>query len=129
MFAERFTILVEKLSVRSLQRPGEFRSVTLAAVDLVALRMDLEKKLFVCGRLELLRDFLRGNRERKDRAQGCEQRGGSESANAVVHGRIPSVKAQLGFEVKYNSPHRLNQNSGRFSRLIGQVDLRLVWNR
>jgi hypothetical protein len=28
---------------------------------------------------------LRGNRERKDRAQGCEQRGGNESANAVVH--------------------------------------------
>jgi hypothetical protein len=39
--------------------------------------MDLEKKLFVGGRLKWRRDFLRGNRGRKNRHRGDEQRGGS----------------------------------------------------
>ena|ERR1700720_165499 len=51
MFAEVFAIVVEELGVGSLQRPGELRGVTLAGVDLVALGVDLEKKLFVGGRL------------------------------------------------------------------------------
>jgi hypothetical protein len=49
MFAEEFAILVEELGVGSLQRPSELRGVTLLGVHLVALRMELEKKLFLGG--------------------------------------------------------------------------------
>src|SRR5229473_3767772 len=102
MFTEEFAILVEELGVGSLQGPSELRGVALAGVDLVALRMDLEKKLFVCGWLELLRHLLRGNTERKNRARGGEQRGGRESANAIAHGTFPPVRAQFEFEAQYN---------------------------
>src|SRR5713101_8449858 len=53
MFAEGLAILVEELGVGSLQRPSELRCVALAGVDLVALGMDLEKKLLIGGWLEL----------------------------------------------------------------------------
>jgi hypothetical protein len=49
MFAEEFAILVEELGVGSLQRPSELRGVTLLGVHLAALRMELEKKLFLGG--------------------------------------------------------------------------------
>src|SRR5258708_17438544 len=61
VFAEGFAVLVEELGVGSFQRPGELRGVTLAGVDLIALRVDLEKELLVGGRL---RELLRGERER-----------------------------------------------------------------
>src|SRR5579859_1181330 len=64
MLTEGFAFGVEKLGVRSLQRPGELRAITLATVDLVALRMD-QKKLFLCGRLDWRRDLLRGKRSGK----------------------------------------------------------------
>src|SRR5229473_1442394 len=86
MFAEGLAILVEELGVGSLQRPSKLRAVSLAGVDLVALGMDLEKKLFLGGRLDLLWDFLRGGGERKNSACGDEQRGGNESANVIGHG-------------------------------------------
>src|SRR5712692_1749851 len=108
MFTEGFAILVEELGVGSLQGPSELRGVTPAGVDLVALRMDLEKKLFLDGWLDLLRHLLRGNRERKNRARGGEERGGCESANAVAHGTFPPVRAQLGFEAQYNSIHLIS---------------------
>ncbi len=83
MFTEGFAILVEELGVGGLQRPSELRGVTLAGIHLVALRMDLEKKLFLGGWLDLLRNLgCAGNRERKNRARGGEQRGGCESTNA-----------------------------------------------
>jgi len=59
MLAKRLAILLEELCVGSLQCPGEFRGTFLADVHLVALRVDLEKKLFAGGRLKLRRDFLR----------------------------------------------------------------------
>jgi hypothetical protein len=109
MFTEGFAILVEELGVGSLQRPSELPGVTLAGVDLVALRMDLEKKLFFGTWLDLLRDLLRGNREGKNRARGGEQRGGCESANAVAHRTFPPVRAQPGFEAQHNSIHLISQ--------------------
>ena len=74
MSAERLAILVEELGLRSLQRPGELRPVTLAGVDLFPLRVDLEKKFFVGWRLELLRNLLGDNRERKAGTRYGEQR-------------------------------------------------------
>src|SRR5258708_5642163 len=112
MFAEWFAILVEELSVRSLQSPGELGGVALAGVDLVALRMNLEKKLFVGGRLPT--DLLRGHRERNDGARGREQRGESESANSIVHGRIPPVSTQFRCEcniTQLTSSHKPEQRT------------------
>jgi len=43
MLAEQFAVFVEELGIGSLQRPSELRGVTLADVDLVALRVDLKK--------------------------------------------------------------------------------------
>src|SRR5580704_6629103 len=63
MFAEGFAVFVEELGVGSLQRPSELRGTLLTDIDLIALRMNLKQKLFAGGRLELLRNFLRGGRE------------------------------------------------------------------
>src|SRR6266852_1868897 len=98
MFAEGLAILVEELGVGSLQRPSKLRAVSLAGVDLVALGMDLEKKLFLGGRLDLLWDFLRGGGERKNSACGDEQRGGNESANVIGHGTFPPKGTSLGWK-------------------------------
>jgi hypothetical protein len=86
MFAEGFAVLVKELCVGSLQRPSELRSVTLAGVDLVTLRMDPEKKFFAHRWLDLRGDLLRGNIGRKDRDRGGDQRGTCQSANAIAHG-------------------------------------------
>jgi hypothetical protein len=66
MFSKEFAFNVEELGVRSFQGPGELCTIAFAGVDLVALRMDLEKELLVGGWLELLRDLLGGSEERKD---------------------------------------------------------------
>ena len=63
MFAEGFAVFVEELGVGSFQRPRKFRGAFLADVDLIALRMNLKKKLFVGRRLELGRNLLRGSGE------------------------------------------------------------------
>jgi hypothetical protein len=42
MFAEGFARLVEELGIWSPERPSELRGVTVAGVNLVALRVDLE---------------------------------------------------------------------------------------
>src|ERR1700686_359742 len=65
MFAEGLAIFVEELSVGSFQGPRELCGGAFAGVDLVALGMYLEKKLFIGGGLELLRDLLLGSGERK----------------------------------------------------------------
>src|SRR5258708_9836721 len=104
MPAEEFAILVEELGVGSFQRPSEFPGVALAGVDLIALGMDLEKKLLVGGRLELLRELLRGERERNSGTRGGEQRGGCESSNAVAHDDSSFV-ATASFEAQYNSAY------------------------
>jgi hypothetical protein len=93
MFAEGLAILVEKLCIGSLQCPSELPGVTFAGVHLVALRMNLEKKFFICRWLELLRDLLRGSREQKNRASGGEQRGGCESEYAIAHATLSPVRA------------------------------------
>lgn len=42
----------------------------LAGVQLVSLGMNSKKKLFACGGLQLLRELLRSNRERKNGERG-----------------------------------------------------------
>ena len=42
MFAEQFAILIKKLRIRNLQRPGKLRRITLARVNLIALGMHLK---------------------------------------------------------------------------------------
>jgi hypothetical protein len=76
MFAEGFAVLVEELRIGRLQRPSELPGVTFAGVHLIALGMHLEQKFLVRGRLELRRNLLRGNGERKNRARGREQHAG-----------------------------------------------------
>ena len=43
MFAERFSVFVEELSVGRFQPPREFRGTFLADVDLISLRVNLDK--------------------------------------------------------------------------------------
>jgi hypothetical protein len=52
MLAERFAVLIEKLSVGSFQGPGELGGIAFAGIDLVALGMDLENKLGIGGGLQ-----------------------------------------------------------------------------
>ena len=79
---------------------SEPRGVILAGVHLVALRMNLEKKFFIGGWLELLRDLLHRSREQKNRASG-EQRAAA-NPNAIAHGVFPPVRAEQGFEAQCN---------------------------
>jgi hypothetical protein len=72
MLTERFVILVEKLRVRSLQRPGDLPRFTLADIDLIPLRMDPKKKLLVSWRAKFFRDLLRANGARKNSARNSE---------------------------------------------------------
>ncbi len=64
MPAERFAVFVEELGVGCFQPPDELRGTLLTDIDLIALRMNLEKQLFIGGRLELRRDLLRRGGER-----------------------------------------------------------------
>jgi hypothetical protein len=63
VLAERLAVLVCELRFRTLQRPGELRSAFLAGVDLIALGVDLQKKLFVGRRSQFLRHLLRAGRK------------------------------------------------------------------
>src|SRR5579862_2403135 len=90
MPAEWFAVFVEKPRVGRLQRPAELPAVTLADVNLVALRVNFQKQPFLIGRLKLLRDILRGSRQRKPRAQSGEQHCQCQSSNAVVHAHSDS---------------------------------------
>ena len=54
MFAEGFAGFIEELGVGSFYRPGELRAVIFAHVDLIALGVELEEKMFARRRLEFL---------------------------------------------------------------------------
>jgi hypothetical protein len=97
MLTEGFAILVEELRVRRLQRPSELPRFSLADVNLIALRMQPKKKLFVSRRPKVFRDLLRSNSARKNSARNGEQSNTTESANVanvIDHGTSPPEKAQ-----------------------------------
>lgn len=66
MLAEGLPVFVEESGVGSFQIPNELRGIALAGIDLVAFRMNLEKQLFVGGRLKLLQNLLRGRKFRQE---------------------------------------------------------------
>jgi hypothetical protein len=83
--AERFSVFVEELRVGGLQSPSELRDTLLADVDLIAFGVDLEKQLFVGGRLELLGELLCGGRERKNCNRRVDQHRERECAKQLGH--------------------------------------------
>jgi hypothetical protein len=105
VFAEGFAVLVEELGVWSLESPCELSAIGFAGVDLVALGVELEEELFVGGRLELRRHFLRRSGQGKKGGRDGEQVDGCEYANGLAHGKIPPVTAEA--EVAVNLGARL----------------------
>ena len=92
MFAERPAILIEELCVRSLERPGELRAVTLTGVNLVALGMNLEENAFPRRWAELFRDLLCANGRAESGSCRGEHSGAYKSEKQFAHGHISSCE-------------------------------------
>jgi hypothetical protein len=118
MLTEGFAVLVEELRVRSLQRPGQLSRFTLANVDLIALRMDPKKKLFVGRRPQLLRDLLRSNSARKNSARNGKQSNTTKSANVIKHETFPPEKAQRSPLLQYSASRPTSSLFGAVSQAV-----------
>jgi hypothetical protein len=95
MLAEGLAVFIEKLRVRSFQRPGGRGAVGLASVNLIAFGVDAQEELLIRGRLKCSGNILGRGGKRKNGDRCCGESDGHESVRAVGHGifLLPEILA------------------------------------
>jgi hypothetical protein len=128
MFADELIPNVEELGVGSFQGPVGLPASTFANINLVASGVNLQKKFFVDGGLERLRNLLllilcallRGKSDCAKKSSGGKKREGCDRANVVAHGVIPFWRVAVRCEVQLYPAQPGKCREGLAAEMLGQ---------